>query len=446
MKIFKYGEFEIDQRTIFIAALSILLVGASLSAETTGKYVSVPVNVSLVHKVSIGDAVAGGTGKKVINNGFALSLLSGKAAKLRGVDLSGIWSEYTEDIRGVQFSGIFTTVRGDMEAGQLAGILNIVGGQVSGVQGAGIFNVVGDQVSGIQGAGIFNAVGGQVSGVQGAIILNAVGDNVSGIQGTNILNLVGDQVTGIQGAGILNIVGDQVTGVQGAGILNIVGDQVTGIQGAGIWNITGKSFSGFQGAGILNITGESFSGLQAAGIINVASKVKNGAQIGLINVSQENYGVPIGPVSYVKTIGFGYDLWGDETRFVQLGLRSGTECFYNVLSLGVRPGDIWRWSVGWGFGGHLGISDKISLDIGGFTSHINEEEAWTKQTNLLNKLQITAVFESSKGIITFIGPTFNIWVSKRNDGSEIAPWSVYDKKSGSTWIRMWPGIIAGIRF
>ena len=93
MKIFKYGEFEIDQRTIFIAALSILLVGASLSAETTGKYVSVPVNVSLVHKVSIGDAVAGGTGKKVINNGFALSLLSGKAAKLRGVDLSGIWSE-----------------------------------------------------------------------------------------------------------------------------------------------------------------------------------------------------------------------------------------------------------------------------------------------------------------------------------------------------------------
>ncbi len=462
MKFLKAGEIAIDQRKTFITVLFLLLFGTSLCAATTGEYVRVPFNVSLVHKISIGNALASGTGKKVINSGFALNLLTGRAAKLRGVDLSGIWGEYTEDIRGVQLSGIFTTVRGDAEAGQLAGILNVVGGKISGVQGAGIFNAVGDQVTGVQGAGIFNAVGGQVTGVQGAGIFNAVGGqvtgiqgasifngvggHVTGIQGTNILNIVGDRVTGIQGAGILNIVGDQVTGIQGAGILNITGGSFSGMQGAGILNITGKSFSGVQGAGILNIVGESFSGLQAAGIMNVAFKVKTGAQVGLVNVSYENDGVPIGPVSYVKTIGFGYEFWGDEARFIRFGLRSGTERFYNVLSVGVRPGDIFRWSVGWRFGGHLKVTEKASLEIGGMASHINEDELWTNQTNLLNKLQVLGVFETSSGMKVFAGPTLNVWVSKVNDGSRIAPWSVYHKKSGCTWVRIWPGITAGVRF
>ena len=98
MKFLKAGEITIDQRKTFITALSLLLVGASLCAAATGKYVRVPVNLSVVHKISIGDAIAGDTGKKVINSGFALNLLTGRAANLRGVDLSSIWSEYTEDI------------------------------------------------------------------------------------------------------------------------------------------------------------------------------------------------------------------------------------------------------------------------------------------------------------------------------------------------------------
>jgi len=478
MMFFKYGEFAIDKRTIFMAALSILLAGASLSAETTGKYVSVPLNVSLVHKISIGHAIAGGGGKKIFNSGLALNLLTGRASKLRGVDLSGIWSEYTGDITGVQLSGIFTTVRGEATAAQLAGVLNLVGGKVSGVQGAGILNIVGDHVSGVQGAGIFNIVGDHVSGVQGAGIFNIVGDHVSGVQGASIFNIAGDHVSGVQGASIFNIAGNHLTGMQGAGILNITGESFSGIQGAGILNITGESFSGIQGAGILNITGESFSGIQGAGILNMtgenfsgiqgagilnvvgenfsglqcaavlnaAVKVEAGVQIGLFNISEVNNGVPIGPVSYVKSIGFGYDLWGDEARFMYFGLRSGTERFYNVLSVGVRPGDILRWSVGWAFGGHLKISPKTALEIGGMASHINEDELWTGGTNLLNKVQVTGVFETSGGMKLFAGPSLNIWVSKDNDGSGIAPWSVYDTKSGGTWIRIWPGITGGIRF
>jgi len=446
MMFFKYGEFAIDKRTIFMAALSILLAGASLSAETTGKYVSVPLNVSLVHKISIGHAIAGGGGKKIFNSGLALNLLTGRASKLRGVDLSGIWSEYTGDITGVQLSGIFTTVRGEATAAQLAGVLNLVGGKVSGVQGAGILNIVGDHVSGVQGAGIFNIVGDHVSGVQGAGIFNIVGDHVSGVQGASIFNIAGNHLTGMQGAGILNITGESFSGIQGAGILNITGESFSGIQGAGILNMTGENFSGIQGAGILNVVGENFSGLQCAAVLNAAVKVEAGVQIGLFNISEVNNGVPIGPVSYVKSIGFGYDLWGDEARFMYFGLRSGTERFYNVLSVGVRPGDILRWSVGWAFGGHLKISPKTALEIGGMASHINEDELWTGGTNLLNKVQVTGVFETSGGMKLFAGPSLNIWVSKDNDGSGIAPWSVYDTKSGGTWIRIWPGITGGIRF
>jgi len=205
------------QIKVFLAGWLFLLMGASLSAESTEKYVRVPVNISLVHKISIGDAIAGGTQKKVINSGFALNLLSGKAAKLRGVDISTIWSEYTEEIRGVQFAGLFSSTGTDASGAQFTGLFNGVGKNAGGVQFVGILNGVGGDAKGVQFAGGLNGVGGNVKGAQFAGIFNGVGGQVTGLQGASILNGVGDNFSGIQGAGILNGVGGNFSGVQGAG-------------------------------------------------------------------------------------------------------------------------------------------------------------------------------------------------------------------------------------
>jgi hypothetical protein len=88
----------------------------------------------------------------------------------------------------------------------------------------------------------------------------------------------------------------------------------------------------------------------------------------------------------------------------------------------------------------------MALEIGGMASKINEADLWTDRTNLLFKVQAVGVFETSSGLTFFAGPALNLWVSRLEDGSAVAPWSVYDHKSGGTWTRLWPGITAGVRF
>ena len=201
-----------------------------------------------------------------------------------------------------------------------------------------------------------------------------------------------------------------------------------------------------QVAGLLNAVGRNFSGIQISGFRNAATNVAQGVQIGLYNTSETNSGVPLGLVSKVESVGFAYDLFGDETRFVNIGLRSGTAVFYNLLSVGLRPGDPFSWSVGWGFGRNFKLAVGNQLDLGISVAHINEGEFFTSRTNLLSKLQVMFIKKRAENLSLFAGPTLNLLLSRTGDGSWLAPWSISDSKSGNLWKRVWPGVTAGVRF
>ena len=51
----------------------------------------------------------------------------------------------------------------------------------------------------------------------------------------------------------------------------------------------------------------------------------------------------------------------------------------------------------------------------------------------------------SERLTLYGGVTWNVFTSTEEDGEDFAPWSVYDSKSGGTWVRMWPGVMIGFR-
>ena len=44
----------------------------------------------------------------------------------------------------------------------------------------------------------------------------------------------------------------------------------------------------------------------------------------------------------------------------------------------------------------------------------------------------------------FGGPAISLFVSDEHDGSDLAPFSIYDD-AGDTFVRVWPGLEAGLR-
>ena len=464
------------KKAVFVLLLAVTVV--PLFAGNNSEYISIPLNVSLWRNLSIGDALARSGQKKVSVNGLALGLVAGRSAKLRGIDLSIISSEYTEDVWGAQVSGLANVVSGDANALQISGLANVVEGGMGGLQASGLANVVNGNVNAAQISGLANVVDGGMGGFQASGLANVVDREVRGAQFSGLVNVTDGNLTGVQASGFLsiskeNVVGTQVSalmnithgelhGAQFAGFLNLTDSDIRGAQLGGIFNVNIGDLQGVQICGLLNAaigsvrgiqisgfynrTVGDFSGLQSSGFLNKVDTLKAGIQLGVINISRKNHGLALGLVSYVEEVGLEGEISGDETRFFRAGLRSGTKKFYNLFSLGLRPGDPFRWSFDWGFGSHLELTDISALEIGLLASHINESKFWTDKTNLLARFQLSGVFKLSNGLTLFAGPSFNFWLSGKSDGSDIAPWSVYDRKSGGKWIRLWPGITAGLRF
>jgi len=421
------------------------LYAQNAKGDSSNEYVTTPVNISFVPSISIGDILTEATGKKLHVKGVSLGIIGTEGDKLSGLDLAYIFSIYREDISGVQGSGIFSEVKGSFQGVQSAGIFNKVGSDFKGAQGAGIFNHVVKNFSGVQGSGIFNAIEGYFKGAQGAGIFNAVDGEFRGVQGAGIFNAVDGEFHGAQGAGIFNAVKSNLHGIQAAGIINAAEMNLHGVQAAGIINIAESNFNGVQAAGIINVAETSFKGVQAAGIINVVGKFESGLQLGMINVADEHSGVPIGIVTLVKNIPFRYDIWTDETLMLNIGLRSGNVKWYNVALLGAQVHkDVIRWGIGAGFGRKLSIKHNLNLDVG-IQGHWLRRDGYNyEKVNFVSKLLVNFEFRFTD-ISLFGGPTLNVWVSEEQE-QDFTPWTVYDKKHNGKYVRIWPGIILGLRF
>jgi hypothetical protein len=355
---------------------------------------------------------------RIVNN-VSFNLLAGYAAGLDGVEFSGLVNVEKDFVRGAQFAGFANIVGGDVTAGQFAGFANINGGVTRGAQFAGFLNLTGDSIMAGQFAGFTNIANGSAKGAQFA--------------------------------GFANITKGAALGPQGAGFANITKGAVEGPQFAGFLNTAAGNVHGAQFAGFTNIATRDVKGAQVAGFLNVARKVK-GVQIGVVNVADSVDGVQVGLFNFAR---YGYrrlELWGNEVMYANVAFKMGSQHFHNIFAVGGSvDGDKYRWAPGFGFGSELNLSRKLLLNIDAIAWHINDNEAWTDEVNLLSQLRANFGVKLGNRTALFAGPTFNVYVSNLynadNDryGMKLARWgTLYDYDAGR--VTMWAGINAGIRF
>ncbi len=231
--------------------------------------------------------------------------------------------------------------------------------------------------------------------------------------------------------------------------------KLSGLEFGGLMNYNSENVLGVQVAGISNIAGGELNGIQIAGIFNKAKKVKKGIQIGLVNISEENEGVPLGLFSYVQKVGIDFDLWVDEQGFLYLGAKSGTESFYNTPFIGIRGGRKTMATYGgmYGWRKELFESFYLNIDISS-QGIINRFDKFSTMLNMMSKLRIISeifLWKSGKlGVSIFGGPVFNAYLSAEDSEDFIYPLLIYKYDSpcdcGTIFRqRYWLGFVLGIR-
>lgn len=335
-------------------------------------------------------------------------------------------------VEGVEFGGLVNRVEGDVDGFQFAGLGNSVAGTVRGTQFAGLFNLARERVTGIQYAGLVN-----------------VSNEANALQVAGLANLSEDALNGLQFAGVFN-----KAGVAGR----------AGWQFAGLFN-TNYGKSQLQVSGLFNV-GKAVDYAQIAGVMNVAESVK-GVQIGLINITDTVGGATIGLLNIVRKGYNKVDLVFEDGITAGVGLKLGSQRFYNIFQFGLRWEDSFfpkfsqgweaftHWTAGYGIGSAFYLSKRkrwmMNLEL--LTSQVNEGRNWNTQLNLLNQFRWTVDFRLFGGVRVFGGPTLNVLVSEHRNpdtgllGSGIAPADTWlDRETPNLRTQLWPGFSAGIRF
>ncbi len=450
----------------YITSILCIMLSLNLSAKDkeSSDYVELPFNISFVPGIGLGDMVSQAAGKKIINTGLAYNILAGRAAKLRGLEYSGIMGQYTEDVHGAQFSGILSLCGGDLNGVQFSGIFNEVSGYVKGAQFGGIVNIVKQNMLGLQNGGIGNAVkgdyqggqfggilnvvGGECHGAQFGGIINEVGGNFQGAQFGGIVNIVKQNALGLQNGGIGNAVEGDYQGIQFGGIMNEVGGECHGAQFGGIVNETRGSFQGAQFGGIVNVCQGTLKGVQCAGIVNIAGKVEKGVQIGLINVAKEHHGIPIGLVTHVEGVPKYFEIWGDEMGFIYTGFRSGNHQIYNLVFSGIRVAEEpYGWTFGVGLGFRKPLPNRMVMDVGVNSMVLFKRLFWNSSSQHVYQYQIrgTMIWNSTRRFSIFAGPTLNMLFASNEEGTDFVPYTLFKLRWCRKEFRLWPGFIIGIR-
>ena len=170
--------------------------------------------------------------------------------------------------------------------------------------------------------------------------------------------------------------------------------------------------------------------------------------------------MPIGLVTVVEDYPFGYDVWYDNMQFINVGLRSGNEKFYNLISVGRRlESETEYYTIGAGFGHKHYLSDNWTMDIGINVAKLlnedfkdgtyknfvwrNSQLGYIGRFNLVFRYGVGYRGYGNRSGSIFIGPTVNLWVSKL-EKEDISRNLWVDKKDGDNYIRVWPGFVVGV--
>lgn len=338
-----------------------------------------------------------------------------------------------------------------LHGAEIGGFVNVLSGDMVGAQAAGFGNTVVGASKGVQASGFYNITRGHLHGAQLGGFANVGGNGMKGAQFGGFANVMRGATHGAQFAGFGNLATNDMVGGQVGGFVNVLTGNLHGLQAAGYANVAIGDVRGVQLAGFANVA-NNVRGSQIAGFINVARRV-TGLQIGFINIADSVDGVPIGFFNFVRKGYRAVEVYGHETLFANVALKSGTERFYNILTLGYRPGPHGPiWAYGYGLGTRFAVNETFTANVDVTCSQLNDGEWHTNALNLLNKAQLNLGWQLNEQLEMFGGASLNLHVSNRENGerdfigSDAIPWSVSDWQTREALWRMYPGFQFGIRF
>lgn len=362
-------------------------------------------------------------------NRLAVGVIATRSGRLDGLALAlgGTWVDRT------------------VSGAQLSLAANLAGGDVSGLQLTTGVNVARAHLSGIQGSVGLNFLRGELTGAQLTTGANLAGGVVNGLQGSVGFNLANAGLTGAQLATGVNLARGSVRGLQASAGLNVAPGDMVGLQASSGINYAAN----LQGAqlSLLNVGGDIL-GAQV-GLINVARKAK-GLQLGLINVASESEGTPIGLLSIAGNGQFHVQAWASDVALSNVALKVGGKYVHTLFAFGFHPdrdGRQRRFNVGLGFGGHIPL-ERFFLDIDVVASSLHSERLFTSSDDFLGQLRLVGGFHVARRFALIAGVTGNTLVS--GDGevwSDLGTGSrvEWERRSGDTRVRVWPGVLLGIQ-
>lgn len=348
-----------------------------------------------------------------------------------------IFAGYNGGLKGVELGGFANILKGDMDGAQFAGYANVNLKTGKGFQGAGFLN--------------YNHLG--FNGAQLSGYANVVLSGSKGFQGAGFANVVKGSYRGVQVSGFASVVADSIDGFQGAGFSNYSKGNTKG-QIAGFANFNIGNGKGIQLSGFSNINTERTEGVQVSGFFNY-TKVLKGLQLGAFNyVDSLEKGASIGIISFVRNGYHKFEISSNESMNGVLSYKTGTNSFYNILSIGgAAKDDKIYWGWGYGIGTIVPLKEKFDLNFEATCFQINEDEWAVDRLNLHNRINALVSVRLSENLTVFGGPSWNVLVSDIKDKhgntikSDYAPWSTFNKTyNNDTNVKMYPGFSLGVRF
>ncbi len=398
---------------------------APAGEEAAARYRLVPFSVGIF------PVPGDGSGSEKVTKQVALGLIADRAARVDGLQIASVATITDEDARGVQAAAAVTFVGGSVQGIQTAGGVSVTLGSLRGAQAAGGVSYVQGNLSGLQLAG-------------GAAL--ALGSS-RGAQGAGGLTYLQGSLVGFQAAGGANVLIGEGRGVQAAGGLNWAGRAFRGAQVAGGFNGAPR----IEGAQIAVVNwGGDVNGTQV-GVVNIAGRVR-GAQVGVLNLANHSDGESVGVISLARNGRHHVEAFASDVSAANLALKLGTRYAYTTFVLGAHPGDRTRFSYGFGFGWHAPLSARLSMDVDLVGSYISydidpSENRGPEERSVLGSLRAVAAFKVLRRLAVMAGPTFNVMTSWDGQDLDISPIPALEhvERRGSVTVRLYPGIVLGVR-
>lgn len=264
----------------------------------------------------------------------------------------------------------------------------------------------------------------------------------------------------------------RVEGIAMAGGITVVTESMEGVAAGQFGNLNRGAMEGVQ-ASILFNTAEDLKGVQATHGYNWARTVR-GAQFGLVNAAKTVHGVQFGLVNVADEAdaslalipvtrkgGFHPEVFTSDTALVNLGFRLPAKYTYMFASAGVQPlgrlkdgrlstadGAGRAWEAGLGWGGHIPLSQRFSIDmdLGAFV--VTDSLQWKGPVASMARARMLLNISFAERFTLWGGPTVVALVDQADRKVDRPGYGWVAGRYGNedVRVRMWPGFAAGLRF